>query len=273
MLKQRVITALLLLPLVVWGILCTPNEIFSAVLALVFLLCANEWARLAGLKSLFERFFYLASIGGLMAGLWLRAADPVLDLAVLAIAGIWVGMSAGLFSWRTKPLQIVLNQPVVLLFGLMLLPFAWYALAMLHNTDGIGPQLTLAMMVLIWLADSAAYFGGRRFGRTRLAPVLSPNKTVEGLVSALLAAVAWVFAVKQLIAVDIAVLPLLLIAIVTTLVSVAGDLFESMVKRRADQKDSGKLLPGHGGIWDRIDSLISAAPVFLAMMALFGGIE
>lgn len=269
MLKTRVITALMLVPLVVLLVLYASNAVFAVLLGAVFLLCGHEWARLAGLVGLLERLFYLLSLAGLMVGLWMRLSDPVVDYVVLAIAGIWIGLTAGLFSWRTRPLVIVQNQPVVLLFGLMLMPFAWYAMTFLHGMAVIGRGMTLALLVLIWLADTLAYFGGRKFGRIRLSPVLSPNKTVEGMLSALLGALLWSFMVKQLIEIDIAFLPLLLIATLTTLVSVTGDLFESMVKRRANQKDSGRLLPGHGGVWDRIDSLVAAAPVFVALLFSF----
>ena len=273
MLKLRVITALLLAPFVILGILKLTNPIFSGVLLLVILLCGNEWGRLAGLRGFTERVFYLLSMAGLMAGLWLNSPDPVLNLAVLAIAGVWIGMTAALFAWGQKPLQQVSDQPVVALFGLMLLPFAWFSISRLHASVDIGPQLTLALMVLIWLADSAAYFGGKRFGRNKLSPVLSPNKTWEGFFSAMLSALLWVIAVKQIIAVPVGYVSLLAIALFVASVSVAGDLFESMVKRRAGEKDSGRLLPGHGGVWDRIDSLVSAAPVFLALMILLGGFD
>jgi phosphatidate cytidylyltransferase len=273
MLKLRVITALLLAPLVILGVLRLSNPLFSGALLLVVLLCGNEWGRLAGLRGMTERVLYLLSMAGLMAGLWLNASDPVLDLAVLAVAGIWMGMTAAIFAWGHKPLQQVSDQPVVALFGLILLPFAWFSLSRLHLSSEIGPQLTLALLFLIWLADTAAYFGGKRFGRNKLSPVLSPNKTWEGFISAMLAAVLWVVAVKQIIAVPVGFVPLLAIALIVASVSVAGDLFESMVKRRAGEKDSGRLLPGHGGIWDRIDSLVSAAPVFLALMILFGGFD
>ncbi|OOY35877.1 hypothetical protein BOV90_11285 [Solemya velum gill symbiont] len=273
MLKLRVITALLLAPLVILGVLKLSNPMFSGALLLVILLCGNEWARLAGLRGIAERLFYLLSMAGLMIGLWLNASDPVLNLAILAIAGIWMGMTAALFVWGRKPLQQVSNQPVVALFGLMLLPFAWFSLSRLHLSSEVGPQLTLALLFLIWLADTAAYFGGKRFGRNKLSPVLSPNKTWEGFFSAMLSALLWVVVVKQLIAVPVGYVSLTAIALIVASVSVAGDLFESMVKRRDGEKDSGRLLPGHGGVWDRIDSLVSAAPVFLALMIMLGGFD
>ncbi len=137
MLKLRVITALLLAPLVVLGVLQLSSPLFSGALFLVILLCGNEWGRLAGLRSMTERVFYLLSMAGLMAGLWLNASDPVLDLAVLAVAGVWIGMTAAIFAWGRKPLQQVSDQPVVALFGLMLLPFAWFSLSRLHISSEI----------------------------------------------------------------------------------------------------------------------------------------
>ncbi|OOZ40792.1 hypothetical protein BOW52_05350, partial [Solemya elarraichensis gill symbiont] len=105
MLKLRVITALLLAPFVVLGVLELTNPVFSGLLLIVILLCGNEWGRLAGLRGFAERVFYLLSMAGLMAGLWLNSPDPVLNLAVLAIAGVWMGMTAALFAWGHKPLQ------------------------------------------------------------------------------------------------------------------------------------------------------------------------
>ena len=163
-------------------------------------------------------------------------------------------------------------QPFILALGLLLLTAAWQALVSLHQLTDIGPQLTLGLLILIWIADSAAYFTGKAFGRRKLAPVLSPGKTLEGMAGALLAAALWgVFMLVMLFSSTSSVIVVaLLLSLLTAVVSVAGDLFESLVKRRADKKDSGHLLPGHGGIWDRIDSLIASAPVFVAGLYLSG---
>jgi phosphatidate cytidylyltransferase len=146
---------------------------------------------------------------------------------------------------------------------------AWIALVRLHAVPSGGPVLVLALLILVWLADSAAYFTGRAFGRHRLAPVVSPGKTVEGLAGAMAGAAAFGAALAGLGVVDSAGLMVTIaLCVVVAVLSVAGDLFESFAKRSAGQKDSGHLLPGHGGVLDRIDSLIAAAPVFVLGLLL-----
>ncbi len=276
MLLQRVLTAIILIPLVAWGVLAADPLLFAAIVAAVMLLCAWEWARLSGLQTLPFQLLYVLLCGLLMAGLWFYAADGVRHILILTAAGLWLGMALALFSWRHKVLHKAAFQPFILALGLLLLTAAWQALISLHQLPDLGPQLTLGLLILIWIADSAAYFTGKALGRHKLAPVLSPGKTLEGMAGALVAAALWgIFMFVMLFQasanstaymISIA----LLLSLLTAVVSVAGDLFESLVKRRADKKDSGHLLPGHGGIWDRIDSLIAIAPVFVAGLYLSG---
>lgn len=272
MLLQRLITALLLVPLVVWGVLKSPHELFALLAAGVFLLCGWEWARLTGMRSLLARAGYLLLIAAIMAWLFFAATLQQQDLLIITAAGIWCGITVGLFLWRQRPLQQVSWQPVPAAFGLLLLPAGWLGLLLLHAASPDGPAITLGLMVLIWGADSAAYFAGKAFGKHKLAPVLSPGKTLEGVAGGVVAAIlVGILLFLYLGEASVTVLALAAgIALVTALVSVGGDLFESMVKRRAGEKDSGRLLPGHGGIWDRIDSLVSSSPVFVAALSLAG---
>lgn len=276
MLLQRVATAIILIPFVIWGVLAADHWLFAAIMAVVILLCAREWAQLAGLQTLPLQLLYVLLNGLLIAGLWFYAIDGVRHTLILIAAGLWLGMALALFSWRHKKLHKAVFQPFILALGLLLLSAAWQALVSLHQLPEIGPQLTLGLLVLIWIADSAAYFTGKAFGRRKLAPVLSPGKTLEGMAGALVAAALWGVLMFLLLFQSSAystsglVAAALLLSLLTAIVSVAGDLFESLVKRRADKKDSGHLLPGHGGIWDRIDSLIASAPVFAAGVYLSG---
>jgi phosphatidate cytidylyltransferase len=276
MLLQRVLTAIILIPLVVWGVLVADHWLFAAIVAAVMLLCAWEWARLAGLQTLALQLLYVLLCGLLITALWFIATDVVSHFLILIAAGIWLGMALALFSWRNKVLHKAAFQPFVLALGLLLLSAAWQALVSLHKLPEIGPKLTLGLLILIWIADSAAYFSGKAFGRHKLAPVLSPGKTLEGMVGALLAAAIWGVLMFVMLFQSSAnstaymMTSALLLSLLTAVVSVAGDLFESLVKRRADMKDSGHLLPGHGGIWDRIDSLVASAPVFITGLYLSG---
>lgn len=276
MLLQRVLTAIILIPLVVWGVLAADHWLFAAIVAAVMLLCAWEWARLAGLHTLPLQLLYVLLCGVLIAALWFTASDVVSHFLILIAAGIWLGMALALFSWRRKVLHKAAFQPFILALGLLLISAAWQALVTLHKLPDIGPKLTLGLLILIWIADSAAYFTGKAFGRLKLAPVLSPGKTLEGMAGALLFAALWGVLMFMMLfqasaySTAYMITVALLLAFLTAVVSVAGDLFESLVKRRADMKDSGHLLPGHGGIWDRIDSLIASAPVFVAGLYLSG---
>jgi len=272
MLLKRLITALILVPLVVWGILKSPHHLFALLAAGVFLVCGWEWSRLTGMRSILARSGYLLLIAAIMAWLFFAATLQQQDLLIIAAAGIWCGITIGLFLWRQRPLQQVAWQPVPAAFGLLLLPAGWLGLLLLHDASPDGPAITLGLMVLIWGADSAAYFAGKAFGRHKLAPVLSPGKTLEGVAGGVIAAVlVGILLFLYLGHSSLTALALAAgIALVTGLVSVGGDLFESMVKRRAGEKDSGRLLPGHGGIWDRIDSLVSSSPVFVAALSLAG---
>jgi len=129
----------------------------------------------------------------------------------------------------------------------------------------------LYLLSLVWVADIGAYFIGKRFGRHKLAPSISPGKTREGLLGGLVSSLLWMIVVYQASAGwGIALLPFLLIGVLTALASVFGDLFESVLKREAGVKDSSKLLPGHGGVLDRIDGVLAATPVFLSGILIAG---
>jgi phosphatidate cytidylyltransferase len=151
-----------------------------------------------------------------------------------------------------------------MLAGVLVIVPAWAALAELHALGTNGPKLVLMLLVMVWLADSGAYFAGRQWGRTKLAPVISPGKTWEGVYGGLLASLLFAAIAGGLYSQSIKwTLTFMAVSLVTVLFSVAGDLLESLMKRQSGIKDSGSIIPGHGGIFDRIDSLVAAAPVFL----------
>jgi len=260
MLSQRLLTALFLIPLVVLAIFCLGNGYFALVAGLIFLVAANEWEQLMGLNQPWRGTF-MASFAVLAGALWL--SDGIIAKLLLLLCGLWWLYA---FFWvKSYPKGLPLNRPLrtkKFFIGLILLLPGWYALVTLQTRGQTGPALLLSVLVMIWAADTGAYFAGRSFGRHKLAPRVSPGKTWEGLVGGVIAGVA--AAAMGFICID-RLLSINLLAWFgfIVLMSVVGDLTISMFKRHSGMKDSGHLLPGHGGILDRIDSLLAAAPLFL----------
>jgi CDP-diglyceride synthetase len=217
----------------------------------------------------------LCRSGGVLAALLAQPplgalASPLIALAApwLWVAGaVWLAIAVAL-PWASVPEDgRAYRSPVSLLFGLLALPAAVVALLWLRETRGLPGLGTL--FGLVWAMDIGAYFAGRAWGRRKLAPRLSPGKTVEGLLGGLLAALGVAVAARVLWPERFPAWPWWIgLCAVVALVSVAGDLYESRLKRRAGVKDSGRLLPGHGGVLDRVDSLLAAAPVFVLGLEL-----
>lgn len=270
-LRARWFTALLLGPAVMLGVLLLPTAWVAVGLAAIVLIGAWEWAGLAGVDDRFGRVAYVLTLGLLLAALWFEL-PRAWDLGLCAIAApwwLWIGIA--LARTRSVP-SVSALEPGLLAAGLVVLAAPWIALTHLHADPAAGPLLVLALLLLIWFADSAAYFAGRRFGRRKLAPVLSPGKTWAGVWGALVAATLWGALVAALLGLGpVRGAGLVLVFALTAVVSIVGDLYESLLKRRRGLKDSGALLPGHGGMLDRIDSMTAAAPVFaLGLLALSG---
>ncbi len=265
MLRQRVLTALAIVVPLVLLILLAPSWLFGLFILLVVGAGAREWAQLAGFASPASRVAFAVTIPALLALLmlmWWTNGWSVWHLAVLSAALIWWLFVFIMLPWYSPGLSKRPSGRLLLRAGgLLTLVPAGMALLWLHDQ---APLLVLYLIVLVAAADTGAYFVGRQFGRSKLAPEISPGKTREGLFGALFAAIlvallgAWLFGLVQM---DALVFGLL--GVVVALVSVAGDLQESVLKREAGAKDSGTLLPGHGGILDRVDSLTAAAPIFL----------
>lgn len=266
MLKARLLTAAVLIPLVVWGTLALPTVWFSLLVALVVALGAWEWAALAGLASRAMRGLYVVLM---LLALWGMSYLPA----------IWV-LGAAMLGWCTAAV-ILVRYPVgaalwsgvgmAAIVGIWVLAPAWFALTRLHAAAPQGPYWVLFLMVLAWVADSAAYFSGKRWGTTKLAPEISPGKTWAGVWGALAATL--LIAPVGGIAFEFSGYRLWLfigLCLVTVVFSVVGDLFKSLYKRARGVKDSGHLLPGHGGVLDRIDSLTAAGPVLMLGLWLLG---
>lgn len=263
MLKSRVLTALVLLPLVLWMVFADVSWLFGTGVGLVVLIAAWEWSGLIELKHRWSRWNFLALIAVSISffyagtpGVWLT---PILGVGIAwwLVALFLLARAAGgkrlrLVGWRG-----------VLVGWLVLVP-AWCALYWLHLLPG-GAWFVMLLFLLVWSADIGAYFTGRRFGRRKLAPAISPGKTLEGVAGGATLALLLLLCVPLVSGwPPLPLTGLFSLAVTVILVSVAGDLFESLLKRGQGVKDSGSLLPGHGGMLDRVDSLTAAAPVFCA---------
>ncbi len=273
MLRQRILTALVLLPLVI-GIIFSPPAVFAAAVAAALLVGAWEWARMAGLAGAVVRAAYLLLAALVLAFLWWawwRGADALLYGFLIGASGWWLGNGLWL-AWLEHRAHL---PPAHRLRdaggGLLMVGAPYAALLVLHQGERLGPAWVLFLMLLLWTADTAAYFTGRALGRHRLALHISPGKTWEGVAGGLAgsALAGWLGAVWFGLAGSqrgwfIAV------CLVTAAWSVVGDLYESRIKRTAGMKDSGRLLPGHGGLMDRIDSLTAAAPAFVTGLWFMG---
>ena len=263
MLLQRVITALVLIPLVITGILQLPTVILALALAPVVLLGGVEWTRLAALDTLPEKSLYLLVLTASMAGFAL-IFHALPQWSTLFFMLFWLLVTVKLIRYRPAPAPApAANRLGKAVMGLLVLAPAWVSLWVIHGLYEDGPYLVLFLMVLIWVADSCAYFAGRRWGRMKLAPEISPGKTREGVYGALIGAALCGAVLYGLRPETGSLVQLIIFSVVVVLCSVVGDLYESLLKRQAGLKDSGNLLPGHGGVLDRIDSLTAAAPVFL----------
>lgn len=273
--KQRIITALILAPLAIAAIFFLPLKFFMLFAAGIFLLASKEWAGFVS-KTPSSAILY---IFGLMLGITLMLM-PISAIWEADLANYYItsGLSIAAVWWCIALVMVVRyptsatlwqdSKTIKGIFGLLtLVPFFW-GLVVLRSVNMeqdfyFGAQLVMYVCLLVWAADSGAYFAGRQFGKHKLAPNVSPGKTIEGLAGGLISAIIVAYFASSYFAISADKMAIFFAAsIITTLVSALGDLTESIFKREAGLKDSSNLLPGHGGILDRIDSLTAAVPVF-----------
>lgn len=262
-LRQRVGTALVLAPLAIAAIVLLPTGAIAVIAAAAFGMALWEWTRMIGMQTRGARAAVLAGFALLLALLWWQHATAIGWAVIVAGALWWLLALAWLrhFSFAAAPTPE--NTAIKLLAGVVAIAPAWVALLHIHDGDDQGHLWTLFALILVWAADTFAYFAGRLWGRRKLAPRISPGKTVAGAWGALggtaLVAVVggWLLGEH-----GTALVLLVGIALITTVFSIVGDLFESLIKRQGNTKDSGSLFPGHGGLFDRLDSVFAALPVF-----------
>ncbi len=278
MLKTRIITALVILPIVLFALFALPSTGWLLFSLAIMAAAAWEWTRLAGFTALQARIFLVVCavlavgmaafyIGPRFGVNWFE--NPIQRIGILRVL---LGISAAFWvivvplwllnQWRVRSAWSNALAGVIVLFP------TWLALLLLRDA---GPWFILSFAAIVWVADIAAYFSGKKFGKHKLAPAISPGKTVEGVVGGVLGVIAYYFlwqwltqtfnlggAVRDLREQGNSVLVLF---VLLALISVVGDLFESWMKRGVSMKDSSNLLPGHGGVLDRIDALTSSLPV------------
>lgn len=259
MLKQRVIAALVLVPLVVLGVLYLPTAAFAALVAGIVLVGAWEWANLVPLVTPASRYGFLAAMAALLFVAWKLQPLPEFRHWIPGVAVIWWCCVA---LWLMRPLWGKGNRTLKILVSVLTLVPAWFALVVLHARS---PELVLFVLVIIWIADSGAYFAGKAVGKHRLAPHISPGKTWEGVAGGAIGGGIFAAVSASLLGLQMpALIGFVALGLVVVAVSVVGDLFISLLKRQQGVKDSGHIIPGHGGVLDRIDSLNAAVPVFVA---------
>ncbi|RUO79487.1 phosphatidate cytidylyltransferase [Pseudidiomarina taiwanensis] len=278
MLKQRLLTALVLIPIALYAVFGLSPLWFAVVLIALMTAGAWEWSPLMGLKRTASKMLYTASVA-LILGLllWWLPLDQVWRDGQLATEYFAVLIAGGI--WWVVALLLIVNYPnsrrlwsrtrsIVGLFGYLTLIPAWVGLVAvrtLHYESSplFGGFALLFILLLVWAADVGAFFAGVRYGRNKLMPAVSPGKTMEGLCGGVTLAFVVMIVVAHWVKIPADQFTgYYLTGLVTVVASVFGDLNESMFKRCAGVKDSGSLLPGHGGILDRIDSLTAALPVF-----------
>lgn len=274
MLKIRVITALVIFSITLVALFLLPNFGWSFFTLIIVIAAIWEWSRFCQLSEGGTRAYLAVSlvICALIFNLYNHGQLGGIPFKSLALAGFCV---AAIFWMLAVPVWLLkvwrpLNGWVIALAGWAVIFPTWLALLFLHD---VSPWLLLSFAAIVWVADIAAYFVGKRFGKNKLAPAISPGKTIEGALGGMLGVAVYFFLWQFLLAstyvgrlawaVDLrsSLIALFVFFILLAVVSVIGDLFESWMKRGANLKDSSNLLPGHGGILDRIDALTSTLPL------------
>ncbi len=273
MLKQRIITALILASVVLWALFGLSDTYLLVLFATILLAGAWEWGKLAEIiKPVYKAGFLILQAGMMWFASRLFEFDSNIVILILAsVVMVWFLILFWLALYERGTLQIKLSVLSRTFLGLILLPATFLSVAFILQVVDNDRFLVLLMFLLIWGADVAAYFSGRAFGKNKLAPKISPAKTWEGVVGALLMTVVISITAGWLLNYPASLLPkLIIVSLFVVSISIVGDLFESIMKRQVGIKDSGNILPGHGGVLDRIDSMIAASPVYALGIHLAG---
>lgn len=260
MLYQRILTAIPLAAFVFWMIFFQPSNVFFYFLLFIVLISGYEWAKLSGLNHPLLKVVFALCVTLFTWAVTQYLADYVIWFIYVAVLW-WFSISYFLKFAKPKPGSTAL-KPEKLFIAFIVLPAAALAMQQIHSLNQ-GADWLFYALALVWIADIGAYFTGKKFGKNKLAPNISPGKTKEGLIGAVIATSLYSLIASYYFQLDTDHAALLvLLSIILTFISVSGDLYFSFLKREAGVKDSGRILPGHGGILDRIDSVLAAMPVF-----------
>ena len=287
MLKQRIITAVVLAPLAIAAIFFLSLDYLAAILLAVMAIGAWEWGPLMGFDTTRRRIAFVGATAIAISAVWYVLPPQSLWSIDGSINPLALNILYGSAAWWTICIFMIFKYPryssfwtshrsIRGVFGLITLVPTWLAFLILrsneHNLNEYhGTYLILLLFAFVWCADIGAYFAGKKFGKNKLMPNVSPGKTIEGFIGgnvaaslvAIISGVIFAWSGQQ-------ILLAVALALLISTVSVVGDLTESMLKRQAGVKDSGSILPGHGGILDRIDSLTATAPIFSLFFVFFG---
>jgi len=266
MLLTRIITAVILIPLVIWLIYFAPIALFNAVIFIILLRAGWEWSLFCS-KGMAKRMFYVIILAILTLLLYFNAFNHLLLYIFVFCLWVWSGIAVICYQKNNQwcglnlaPLQKIMGWFMLVACGLGLHD-------LIHMPN--GSNYVMALLLLVWANDTGAYFAGRFWGQKKLADKVSPKKTWAGLWGGAVLTLVVYFAMNLLSAVPLPImarqLPWIFVIIYF---SIIGDLFESLLKRQAGIKDSSNILPGHGGLLDRIDSLLAATPAFILMILL-----
>jgi len=271
-LKQRVLTAVVLIPLVLAAIFVLQPQYFLILLAIILLGGSWEYRRLAGLTGYARGYLLVLSQAVILAVLY-QLRDQWGNEALMAVSvscAAWLLMFIRLPLYRPDVSPDSTYRVISFATAIVSITTGWFAISWIRIQPE-GAWLILLLLLIVWAADTGAYLAGKTFGKKKLAPQISPGKTRAGLLGGLIAAVlVALLAAKLMPLTYMEPSSLIPISLATALVSVCGDLMISLHKRTSGYKDSGNLLPGHGGILDRVDSLIAAAPFFALGLLVSG---
>lgn len=266
MLYQRILTAIPLAAFVFWIIFFQPTSVFFYFALFIVLISGYEWAKLSAVKNIYIRSVYAILITAFTWSIQEHAADYIPWSIFIAVMW-WFSITFYLKFAQPKAANSDLKLDK-LFVAFIVLPAAALAMQKIHSfqlgLDWQGPALLFYALSLVWVADIGAYFSGKKFGKNKLAPHISPGKTKEGLLGAVITTSLYTLLASFYFELDRdKAIMLVMLSVIVTFISVTGDLYISFLKREAGLKDSGNILPGHGGMLDRVDSVLAAMPVFL----------